>query len=72
MAGNTAYLGVLEALDGLLRKDKKGRKSVECYKEELSKLDKKVLTSVNSVYNILHLSLGYYGELNANLAKDRF
>jgi TPP-dependent indolepyruvate ferredoxin oxidoreductase alpha subunit len=42
MAGHTAYTGVLVALDAFLNK-KKGRKSIEWYKEELSKADKKVL-----------------------------
>ncbi len=70
MAGNTAYSGVLEALDGLLPKKGKGRKSVEWYQEGLAKLDKKILTNFNSVYNILHLYMGYDGVLNANIAKE--
>jgi len=68
MAGNTAYNGVLEALDGLFGTKKKGRKSVDWYQEELSKVDKKILTSFNSAYNMLHLLMGYDGELNADAA----
>ena len=55
MAGNTAYNGVLVTLDGLLGVKKKGRKSVECYKEESGKLDKKILYSFSSAYETLHL-----------------
>ena len=68
MAGNTAYSGVLEALDGLFGIKKKGRKSVDWYQEELGKVDKKILTSFNSAYNMLHLLMGYDGELNADAA----
>ncbi len=70
MAGNTAYSGVLEALDGLLPKKGKGRKSVEWYQEGLTKIDKKILTNFNSIYNILHLSMGYDGILNASIANE--
>ena len=70
MAGNTAYNGVLVALDGLLGNKKKGRKSVEWYKEEISKLDKKILYSFSSAYETLHLSMGYDGHPSAKIAAD--
>lgn len=44
MAGHTAYSGVLVALDAIFGDKKKGRKSVEWYKEELARLDKKILS----------------------------
>ena len=69
MAGNTAYNGVLEALDALITEKLKGRKSVSWYKEKLSKLDKKVLNAFISAYDILHLSLGYDGIPDASIAK---
>jgi Domain of unknown function (DUF5618) len=69
MAGNTAYNGVLEALDTIITEKKKGRKSVEWYKEHLAKMDRKALNHFISVYNILHLSLGYDGEPDARVAK---
>lgn len=69
MAGNTAYSGVLVALDGLLGKKQKGRKSVEWYQKELSNLDKKVTNTFANIYDTLHLSLGYDGNLNAKIAK---
>jgi hypothetical protein len=70
MAGNTAYNGVLVALDGLLGVKKKGRKSVEWYKEELGKLDKKILYTFASAYETLHLLMGYDGSPNAIIANE--
>jgi uncharacterized protein (UPF0332 family) len=62
-ACGTAYNGVLVALDAYLAikgiEKKKGRKSIEYYTANFSKIDKKMLKYVDSVYNILHLS-GYY------------
>lgn len=69
MAGNTAYNGVLEAWDGVLEQKKKGRKSVDWYMEELTKMDKKILNAFISAYNILHLSLGYDGIPSAKIAQ---
>lgn len=68
MAGNTAYNGVLEALDALIIEKLKGRKSVSWYKEKLSKMDKKVLNAFISAYDILHLSMGYDGIPSAKIA----
>jgi len=67
MAGNTAYSGVLVALDGFFGLKKKGRKSVEWYQEELGKVDRKILTTFNSAYNMLHLLMGYDGELDVKI-----
>jgi hypothetical protein len=69
MAGNTAYNGVLEALDGVLEQKKKGRKSVDWYKEELTKMDKKILNAFVAAYDTLHLSLGYDGNPSAKIAQ---
>ena len=78
MACGTAYSGVLVALDGYLtlkgieKPKKKLRKSIEYYQENLAKLDKKLLSYVNSAYQILHL-MGYYdGVLNADVIKAGF
>ena len=68
MAGNTAYSGVLVALDAALGKKTKGRKSVEWYQEQLAKSDRKTLSKYNEAYEILHLSLGYDGNTNAKVA----
>jgi len=65
MACGTAYSGVLVALDyflklkGINKPKGKERKSIEYYQENLSIQDKKMLSNLNSVYQILHLS-GYY------------
>jgi len=69
MAGNTAYSGILEALDAVIIEKQKGRKSVNWYKEQLSKTDKKVLNAFVSAYDILHLSLGYDGIPDVSIAK---
>ncbi len=68
MAGHTAYSGVLVALDGLFGIKKKGRKSVLWYQEELGKLDRKVLSTFNIVYDTLHLSMAYDGNLSVDIA----
>lgn len=68
MAGHTAYAGVLVALDGLLGKKTKGRKDVEWYKQQLGKLDKKLLNSFVGIYDTLHLSMSYDGNPLASVA----
>ncbi len=68
MAGNTAYNGVLVALDGLFGDKKKGRKSVEWYKEVLAKTDKKILYAFATAYSLLHLEMGYDGVPSAEVA----
>lgn len=69
MAGNTAYSGILVALDYLLAPKKKGRKDVSWYKEQLAVMDKKVLGAFVSAYDTLHLSLGYDGNPSAEVAQ---
>lgn len=62
MAGNTAWNGVLVALDYAFGfKKEKGRKDIKDYKEMASKFDKKLLMYVNEGYNTLHLAMGYDG-----------
>lgn len=67
LACGAAYLSVLKAVDGIfiLRNVPipKGRRSIEYYKDGLSKIDKKTLTSLNVAYALLHLD-GYYDGLN--------
>jgi hypothetical protein len=78
MACGTAYNGVLEALDGYLElkgieKPKgRGRKSIEYYQSNITKIDKKMLNCLNSAYEILHL-WGYYdGITTVSVVKDGF
>jgi hypothetical protein len=64
-----AYLAVLKAVDGIFilrnvpKPNKKGRRSIEYYTEGLSHIDKKMLTSLNLAYDMLHL-YGYYDGFN--------
>lgn len=74
-ASGIAYSGMLLALDTYLRTHdihppKGARKSIEWYRDNLRKLDLKLLNEVNTAYNVLHI-LGYYeGELNVTILKD--
>lgn len=68
MAGHTAYAGVLVALDSILGDKKKGRKSVEWYKEELAKMDKKILSAFLAAYDTLHLAMSDDGNLSSEVA----
>ena len=76
-ACGVAYSGLLEGLDGYLRikdiKPKgKQRKSIEFYQENLAKIDKKMLNTLISAYEILHL-WGYYdGITKASVLKEGF
>ncbi|QRR03794.1 DUF5618 family protein [Dyadobacter sandarakinus] len=70
MAGHTAYTGVLLALDCAFGQKKKGRKSVDWYKEELAGTDRKILSNFLVAYDILHLSMSYDGILSAAVSKE--
>jgi hypothetical protein len=61
MAGHTAYVGVLTALDNVLPPPKKGKTTIEYYRTELGKIDKKLLTKLNVIYEGLHLGMSYDG-----------
>ena len=63
MAGDTAWKGVLIALDAVfqVKKTTRQRVSVEDYKAAIAKTNKQVLTMVNEGYQILHLTMGYDG-----------
>ncbi len=70
MAGNTAYNGVLEALDIIVPPlPKNKRKSAEYYQVQLAQKDKKLLSLYNEAYYILHLSMGYDGLLTKAVSK---
>jgi hypothetical protein len=62
-ASGVAYSGLLKALDFLFDikgvPKRRGRKTIEYYKAELSKMDKKLLSYLNNGYEVLHL-YGYY------------
>ena len=69
-AGHTAYTGLLIALDSLMPKKKKGRKSVEKYQQFLGSENRKMLNFFNSVYDKLHLSCSYDGTLDYEVFKS--
>ena len=78
MACGTAYSGVLIALDcflilkGIHAPNKKVRKSIEYYQNNIGKQDKKMLDILNEVYQILHLSGYYDGTKSVNVVKEGF
>jgi hypothetical protein len=67
-ACGTVYLGVLHALDAwfvlknVTEPKKKKNKSIEYYTSNLSQIDKKMVSSMDTVYNLLHLEGYYRGE----------
>ena len=74
-----AYRGVLIALDCWLAlkevefpKEKKKRKSIYFYRDNLQRLNKKMVKHLNSVYNILHLNGYYEGETDSRSIKAGF
>jgi hypothetical protein len=77
-ACGAAYNGVLEALDAYFKLKKTGclevkeRKSIDFYRENLVKENKKMLKTLNSAYSILHLSGYYDGVLDMYLIKLGF
>ena len=77
-ACGTAYNGLFVALDGFfilkgIEKPKgKLRKSIEYYQSNITKIDKKILSYLNSAYSILHL-WGYYDGIDrVSVVKDGF
>ncbi|MDR1812185.1 MAG: DUF5618 family protein [Candidatus Fibromonas sp.] len=81
-ASGVAYKGVLVALDCWLSlkgvevpknaSGKKNRKSIEFYRDNIAKLDKKLLKDLNGVYETLHL-FGYYdGTLIVGIVNESF
>ncbi len=68
MAGNTAYNGILVALDAIVPQPNKGRKSVEHYQRNIK--DGKLMTLFNAAYDTLHLAMGYDGNLSVKIAQE--
>jgi hypothetical protein len=75
-ASGIAYSAVLKALDGYFItkeiKAPKSRKSIEFYRTNTSKIDKKMLNYLNSAYNILHLDGYYDGILSVDVINTGF
>jgi hypothetical protein len=68
MAGNTAWNGVLVALDGVLRVrsglKKNQRPEFKDYQEAIAKKDNKMTRPLLGAYESLHKTLGYDGNPN--------
>jgi len=73
MAGNTAWCGVLVALDAAtdVRKNlKKGQRlDIEDYQNAVAKKDKKISRTFLSAYESLHKALGYDGNPNYKIVQ---
>ncbi len=74
MAGDTAWKGVLLALDIWMEKEgvklkKEQRKSVKYYQEFLADKNYKLLNLFNSGYNYMHLLMSYDGDLLVDTSK---
>ena len=78
MACGTAYSGMLVALDGFFmlrgvhKPTAKERKSIEYYQKNITRIDGKMLNTLNCAYQILHLSGYYDGITKATVVKDGF
>jgi len=68
MAGNTAYNGILVALDAIVLQPARGRKSVEHYQRNIK--DGKLKILFNAAYDTLHLAMGYDGNLSVKIAQE--
>ena len=72
MAGNTAWNGVLVAMEAVFAIKSKGRHEIKNYIEEAAKIDGKVKSIIQNAYFILHRSLGYDGVLSTTIVKEGF
>ncbi|MBS1579098.1 MAG: DUF5618 family protein [Bacteroidetes bacterium] len=71
MACNTAYTGILVAIDKAynVKKGKTLRPDVDTYRKVIGGENRKMLNNFNSAYNYLHLLGGYDGDLNVNTSQ---
>ena len=65
MAGNTLWNGVLLILEAVfnVKNTKKQRVDYYDYQSMLAKRDRKLLNYFNNAYDLMHLSMGYDGNL---------
>ncbi|MDR0547106.1 MAG: DUF5618 family protein [Dysgonamonadaceae bacterium] len=73
MAGNTAWNGVLVALDAVLgvkKQLKKGQRAdIHDYQEAMAKKDRNMTRPLHSAYESLYLYLGYDGNPNYKIVQ---
>ena len=73
-----AYLAVLVALDAWLRlkgipePSKKTRKTINYYLSTIAELDNKMVSFLNTAYDILHLEGYYRGEMSIKIIEGGF
>jgi hypothetical protein len=75
MACNTAWNGVLVALNGKMKRQgipypTRNRMNVDIYRDYIAKRNKSILKDFNSAYNFLHLLGGYDGELKVIISQE--
>lgn len=68
MAGNTLWNGVLLILDAVfhVKKNRKSRPDIIDYQKAVAQRDLKLLDYVTAGYDVMHLSMGYDGNLEKN------
>jgi len=77
-ACGVAYIGVLRALDawfaikGVPVPGKKKHKNIEFYMSNVAKIDNKLVSHINTAYNMLHLSGYYRGETGVKAIENGF
>lgn len=73
-AGNYLWLGVLMALDAVfhVRKDRRTRVNINEYLDAVGKRDRKLLSFVNTGYNVMHLSMTYDGVQAKGVSDEGF
>ena len=70
MAGNTAWNGVLVALDAVLSvRDGRKRPEFKDYMDAIAKKDRKMTRTLLDAYEYLHKNMGYDGNPNFNDAQ---
>lgn len=73
-AGNYLWLGVLMALDAFfhVRKDRRTRVNINEYLDAVGKRDRKLLSFVNTGYDVMHLSMTYDGVQAKGVSDEGF
>ena len=72
MAGNTLWNGVLIILEAVFHvgKNKKTRVDYYDYQDVIAQRDRKLLDYVNTGYEVMHLCMGYDGNLSKTVCQD--
>lgn len=73
-AGNYLWLGVLMALDAVfhVRKDRRTRVNINEYLDAVGKRDRKLLSFVNTGYDVMHLYMTYDGNNSKSVSDEGF